>query len=97
MKGDWVTPFAWAQMKHGNVWHEDFGWLPAAHVSRYENGERYFQNHWYDAKKEKEAKLEKAQDDLRKVLSLRQEAAAVLAGLLNPSGLSRVAGSMPKA
>jgi len=35
-----------------------------------------------EARKEKEAKLEKAQEDLRKVLSLRQEAAAVLAGLL---------------
>ena len=32
--------------------------------------------------KEKEANLTKAQDDLRKVLSVRQEAIAVLAGLL---------------
>ena len=32
--------------------------------------------------KEKEANLSKAQDDLRKVLSVRQEAIAVLAGLL---------------
>ncbi len=36
-----------------------------------------------DSKKDKEAKLAKAQEDLRKVLSVRQEAAAVLAGLLN--------------
>lgn len=35
-----------------------------------------------EARKDKEAKLEKAQDDLRKVLSARQEASAVLAGLL---------------
>ncbi len=35
-----------------------------------------------DARKEKEAKLEKAQEDLRKVLSVRQEASAVLVGLL---------------
>ena len=34
------------------------------------------------ARKEKEAALEKSQEDLRKVLSVRQEAAAVLAGLL---------------
>jgi hypothetical protein len=34
------------------------------------------------AHKDKEAKLEKAQEDLRKVLSVRQEAAVVLAGLL---------------
>lgn len=35
-----------------------------------------------ESRKAKEAKLEKAQDDLRQVLSVRQEAAAVLAGLL---------------
>jgi hypothetical protein len=35
-----------------------------------------------EARKVKEANLEAAQDDLRKVLSVRQEAAAVLAGLL---------------
>jgi hypothetical protein len=35
-----------------------------------------------EARKEKEAKLEQAQDDLRKVLSVRQEAVAVLNGLL---------------
>jgi len=35
-----------------------------------------------DARKEKEAALTKTQDDLRKALSPRQEAAAVLAGLL---------------
>jgi hypothetical protein len=35
-----------------------------------------------DARKEKEVKLEKAQEDLRKVLSVRQEASAVLMGLL---------------
>jgi hypothetical protein len=35
-----------------------------------------------EARKDKEAKLEKAQDDLRKVLTTRQEASAVLAGLL---------------
>jgi len=34
------------------------------------------------AQKEKEAKLVKAQDELRKVLSLRQESTAVLMGLL---------------
>lgn len=34
------------------------------------------------SRKDKESKLEKAQDDLRKVLTMRQEAMAVLAGLL---------------
>ncbi len=35
-----------------------------------------------EARKQKEANLEKAQEDLRKVLSVRQEASAVLLGLL---------------
>jgi len=35
------------------------------------------------SRKDKQTKLEQAQDDLRKVLSLRQEAQAVLLGLLN--------------
>jgi hypothetical protein len=35
-----------------------------------------------EARKTKEANLEKAQDELRKVLSARQEASAVLTGLL---------------
>jgi hypothetical protein len=35
-----------------------------------------------EARKEKEAALAKTQDELRKALSARQEAAAVLAGLL---------------
>jgi len=35
-----------------------------------------------DARKDKEAKLAKAQEDLKKVLSVKQEAAAVLMGLL---------------
>lgn len=35
-----------------------------------------------DARKAKEAELAKAQDELKKVLSVRQEAAAVVAGLL---------------
>jgi hypothetical protein len=36
-----------------------------------------------ESRKEKQAKLEKAREDLQKVLSVRQEAQAVLAGLLN--------------
>jgi hypothetical protein len=35
-----------------------------------------------EARKEKEAKLEKAREDLKQVLSVKQEAAAVMAGLL---------------
>ena len=37
---------------------------------------------YLDARKAKEAELTKAQDDLRKVLSVRQEAIATVNGLL---------------
>jgi hypothetical protein len=37
----WLTPYAVAQAEKGRVWHEKFGWLPQAHVPRYEKGERY--------------------------------------------------------
>lgn len=36
-----------------------------------------------DEKKEKQAKLDKAQDELKQVLSVKQEAAAVMAGLID--------------
>ena len=55
MGNEWVTPFAFSQMKlKGNVWHEEFGWLPRSYVERYIGGERNFQGRWISAEKEKE-------------------------------------------
>ena len=55
MGTEWVTPFAYTQMKtKGNVWHEEFGWLPKSQVERYIAGERKFKDRWYSAEKEKE-------------------------------------------
>ncbi len=51
---EWVTPFAYSQITKGNVWHEDFGWLPKAHRQKYIDGERYFKTRWISAEKEKE-------------------------------------------
>jgi hypothetical protein len=51
---EWVTPFASAQKLKGNIWHEEFGWLPRSHVERYIAGERNFQGRWISAEKEKE-------------------------------------------
>ncbi len=50
--GDWVTPFAAKKQRERFVWHERFGWLPAAHVERYENGDRFFRNRWLTAQQE---------------------------------------------
>jgi hypothetical protein len=51
---EWVTQFAASQIKKGNVWHEEFGWLPKRDLERYSKGERNFKNRWVSAEKERE-------------------------------------------
>ncbi len=50
----WVTPFAADQTRKGNVWHEDFGWLPKNHLVRYAAGERNYKGRWVPVAKEQE-------------------------------------------
>jgi len=38
----WVTPFEKYKAEKGEVWHEQFGWLPKSHVENYEKGLRYY-------------------------------------------------------
>jgi hypothetical protein len=45
-RGAWHTPFEIRQLRAGKVWHERFGWLPQAHVERYEKGERFALGRW---------------------------------------------------
>ena len=49
----WVTPFTALMLRKRFVWHDRFGWLPQAYVSRYEQGQRYFRG-WMDAAEEAE-------------------------------------------
>ncbi len=48
----WHTPFEVRQLNAGKVWHDTFGWLPKAHVPRYERGERNYQGRWLSAEAE---------------------------------------------
>lgn len=48
----WQTPYAARQADAGKVWHERFGWLPAGHVPRYEQGQRFYRNQWIGAAEE---------------------------------------------
>ena len=48
----WVTPFAASMLRKRYDWHADFGWLPKAHIVRYERGERCFKGRWVSAAKE---------------------------------------------
>lgn len=49
---EWVTPFSREMERRKRVWHDKFGWLPAAHVERYENGERQYRGRWISAEKD---------------------------------------------
>jgi hypothetical protein len=55
---EWVTPFAAKKLRERFVWHDRFGWLPSAHVERYEKGDRVFRTRWYTAQKEAELRRE---------------------------------------
>jgi hypothetical protein len=37
----WLTPFAAARQRAGQVWHRNYGWIPERLVARYEAGERF--------------------------------------------------------
>lgn len=51
----WRTPYEVKQLSAGKVWHDKFGWLPKAHVSRYDAGERFYKGRWIST--DDEAKL----------------------------------------
>jgi len=54
-EGRWHTLYEINNLRAGKVWHEKFGWLPEAHVPRYEQGQRYFRGRWISA--EEDARL----------------------------------------
>jgi hypothetical protein len=54
--GEWVSPFE-KQMRSGSkpqIWHPTYGWIPAASVVRYEQGQRPWKSGWISAEKEAE-------------------------------------------
>ncbi|MFP6765024.1 MAG: DUF1570 domain-containing protein, partial [Planctomycetaceae bacterium] len=48
----WVTPFEARMIRDRQVWHDRFGWIPAADVQRYESGDRRFGKKWISADRE---------------------------------------------
>ncbi len=50
----WCSPYEAEQTRLGLAWHNRFGWLPAAHVERYEAGERYHNGQWISAERDAE-------------------------------------------
>ena len=51
-KDEWVSPFEATKLKSKEVWTAQWGWLPAAHVARYENGERLNGRRWVTAQRD---------------------------------------------
>lgn len=47
--GVWRTAYEAGKARVGQIWHEQFGWLPQDRVARYEAGERYELGHWLKA------------------------------------------------
>ncbi len=47
--GEWRTAYEVAQLRSGKVWDDRFGWLPKAHVQRYEQGLRLQNGRWITA------------------------------------------------
>jgi len=48
-EGRWVRPEAARRLARGEVFREDFGWIPADRAARYEAGERYERGRWVPA------------------------------------------------
>lgn len=68
----WYTPWEASRLRAGQVWHERFGWLPKAHVRRYEQGQRYSNGQWISA--EQDAQLHR---DLRNGWDIETEHYAI--------------------
>ncbi len=50
--GEWRTLYEVQQLRAGRVWDDRFGWLPKAHLQRYEQGMRLYEGRWITAEDE---------------------------------------------
>ncbi len=69
--GKWLTPFEASKAREGQIWHPRFGWLPSAHVARYEKGERFYNNRWLKAEDEERLRARKGWDIVTEHYSVR--------------------------
>lgn len=68
--GEWVSPFEAAKRSGSSpeVNHPVYGWIPASHVDRYEQGQRQWRGKWISAEKEAEIRR-----DFRNAWEVRSE------------------------
>ena len=67
-KDEWVSAFEKLKLEKNEVWTDQFGWLPAAHVAKYQQGLRHFGGDWISAEKEAAVR-----QDFRKAWEIRTE------------------------
>jgi len=51
-EGQWATPFVASKLRRNLVWHDEYGWLPQAHVKKYEDGMRFCNGRWMTPQQE---------------------------------------------
>ncbi|NUQ66508.1 MAG: hypothetical protein HUU20_28940 [Pirellulales bacterium] len=51
-QNEWRTVWEISKLRSGQVHHETFGWIPKAHVRRYEQGQRYSNGRWITAEED---------------------------------------------
>jgi hypothetical protein len=54
-RNGWYTPYEVRKLRAGQVWHQQFGWLPKASVRRWEEGLRPGDNRWIPAAEDAKA------------------------------------------
>lgn len=51
-EGQWLTPDEFARRAANETWTDEFGWLPADHVERYQQDERHLRGRWISAEQD---------------------------------------------
>jgi len=51
-RGQWRTAYEADRLRKGQLWDDQFGWLPRSHVRRYHRGERYYRGRWISAQQD---------------------------------------------
>lgn len=81
--GEWVTAFEKQMRQKGNIEHQQFGWIPQASVTKYEAGQRPWNNSWIGADTEAERRR-----DFRNAWEIRSEHFLVKTNVSLEAGLS---------
>jgi len=57
--GEWRTRYEVQRLRSGQIWDDRFGWIPKAHLARYERGERPAEPRWLSAEEDQRLRQER--------------------------------------